>query len=223
MSDSLVVLLHLCDSLFPVGSFAHSDGLEAATVSGEIGTPDDLAGWLEITRRETLAGVEALVVARAWTAWRDRDAAALAALDAEAYAFRPSASGREATRAMGSRLLKTWGQIRPEPALGCVSIPSGCTFPTAFGIVASAASVPQGDAVAGFIYARLAAVVSAAMRLMPLGQVEAHRRLARCLEQAASDAHDTIDHPQQPLRSFTPALDIAQMSQQYGFSRLFRS
>src|SRR6185503_8361644 len=29
----LLALLHLCDSLFPLGGFAHSDGLEAATTS----------------------------------------------------------------------------------------------------------------------------------------------------------------------------------------------
>jgi len=29
-------LLHLCDSLFPLGAFAHSDGLETATVAGAV-------------------------------------------------------------------------------------------------------------------------------------------------------------------------------------------
>ena len=32
--DRLLPLLHLCDSLFPTGAFAHSDGLEAATDRG---------------------------------------------------------------------------------------------------------------------------------------------------------------------------------------------
>ena len=30
----LLALLHLCDSLFPIGGFGYSDGLEAATTAG---------------------------------------------------------------------------------------------------------------------------------------------------------------------------------------------
>ena len=32
--DALLALLHLCDSLFPIGSFAYSDGLESAAAAG---------------------------------------------------------------------------------------------------------------------------------------------------------------------------------------------
>jgi len=35
--DALLCLLHLCDSLFPIGSFAYSDGLESAAAS--VGKP----------------------------------------------------------------------------------------------------------------------------------------------------------------------------------------
>ena len=31
---SLLSLLHLCDSLFPIGGFSYSDGLESATYVG---------------------------------------------------------------------------------------------------------------------------------------------------------------------------------------------
>ena len=40
-TDALLSLLHLCDSLFPIGSFAYSDGLESAAASGLVtGTAD---------------------------------------------------------------------------------------------------------------------------------------------------------------------------------------
>ena len=44
----LLSLLHLCDSLFPIGSFAYSDGLESAAASGLVTGTADLAEWLEI-------------------------------------------------------------------------------------------------------------------------------------------------------------------------------
>ncbi len=59
------------------------------------------------------------------------------------------------------------------------------TLPVAFGAVASAAGIPVRAAVEGFIYTRLAAIVSAAMRLMPLGQHEGHTLLAEALDASA--------------------------------------
>ncbi len=41
-------LLHLCDSLFPIGAFAHSEGLEGATADGAVTTAGDLRQWLDV-------------------------------------------------------------------------------------------------------------------------------------------------------------------------------
>ena len=46
--DPLMPLLQLCDSLFPLGSFAHSDGLESAVQGGGISNGDDLAAWMAV-------------------------------------------------------------------------------------------------------------------------------------------------------------------------------
>jgi urease accessory protein UreF len=77
-------------------------------------------------------------------------------------------------------------------------------------------------ALEGFVYTRLASAVSAAMRLMPVGQHDWHLILARLLERVPGVAA-AISTDLAPMQSFAPALDIAAMSQQYGRSRLFRS
>jgi urease accessory protein UreF len=84
------------------------------------------------------------------------------------------------------------------------------------------ADIPQRDALIGFAYSRLAATVSAAMRVMPVGQTEAHRRLETVLGRVPAIADDVMA-PDSIPESFSPALDIAQMSQQYLESRLFRA
>jgi urease accessory protein len=223
MTGDLVVLLHLCDSLFPLGSFAHSDGLEAASSRGDVQDGPALRGWMDSLLHATLRHSEGPVVARSWQHMGLGDAAALANLDAEASALRPSSTGREASRAMGARLLKTWSGLRPTPALLAMTqrLPS-LSLPSAFGVVCAAADLGQHEAVSGFLYTRLASTVSAAMRLMPLGQHEAHSQLAACLgEVPALTAAIVADRA--PLTAFAPAFDIASMRQQYGHSRLFRS
>jgi urease accessory protein len=223
MTGNLVALLHLCDSLFPIGSFAHSDGLEAATSHGEIATARDLGAWMDVTLTELLRRVEGPAVARAWDAVLHERFDALASVDNEVYALRPTSAGRESTRAMGSRLLKTWRDIRPHDAARLVLAGrSHVTLPVAFGAVASAAGISVRAAVEGFIYTRLAAIVSAAMRLMPLGQREGHTLLAEGLTRVPTVA-DEVLADDGPLGAFTPVLDVMVMSQQYVESRLFKS
>jgi len=60
------------------------------------------------------------------------------------------------------------------------------------------------------------------MRLMPVGQTDAHRLLARTLERVARVVDGIIERDGR-IESFSPALDIAMMTQQYLHSRLFRS
>jgi urease accessory protein len=220
---SLVVLLHLCDSLFPLGSFSHSDGLEAATSQDEVTSPDDLRSWMDVTLTEGLGRSEGPAVARAWTAFTDGQFEELSSMDDEIHALRPTSGGRTATRAMGSRLLKTWQHIRPDDRLiSLLGARTAFTLPVAFGIVSAAASIPVRSAVEGFMYTRLAAVISTAMRLMPLGQHEGHALLADILMRVPAVA-DGVLRDEAPFRSFTPELDRAAMSQQFGQSRLFRS
>jgi urease accessory protein UreF len=63
------------------------------------------------------------------------------------------------------------------------------------------------------------------MRLMPVGQREAHALLAAVLADVPRVVDGIDDRCRRGVRpgSFTPAFDIASMSQQYLHSRLFLS
>lgn len=223
MAGNLVALLHLCDSLFPLGSFSHSDGLEAAASHGEVLDSATLGGWMDVVLSEQLRRIDGLGVSRSWRAFTGEQWLPIRALDDELYALRPSSAGREASRAMGTRLLKTWQRLRPDGRLDRLVAKGGsATLPVAFGVVAASAGIGERAAVEGFMYTRMAAIVSSAMRLMPIGQHEGHALLAAALDHVPSSV-DGVLSDTGPLLSFTPGLDIATMSQQYGHSRLFRS
>ena len=221
----LVALLQLCDSLFPIGAFAHSDGLEAATSSGSIATTTELRQWLDVTLDETLRCCEGPAVRSAWEACMNGRPTDLLAVDAEVEAIRPSSALRHASRAMGSRLLITWRRIRPSEALDRFATAggnAGLTLPTAFGIVCASSCIPCRATLEAFFYTRLAGVVSSAMRLMAVGHGEAHALLADILGHVPETADSVLESLAIPS-SFAPALDIATMSHQYVRSRLFRS
>lgn len=228
MERAPLALLHLCDSAFPVGAFAYSDGLEAATASGQIAAASDLREWLEVCRDESIGRTDGPAVWQAWIGFRDEDWPALVALDEELTALRPSSSVRRSSRAMGLRLVTTWQALHPEARLQqAIALAGrergfGPALPIAFAGACACSGVERRDAVEAFAYTRLAATVSAAMRLMPLGQTEAHTMLARTLERVP-EVVDDIARRGGRIESFAPAADIAAMTQQYVHSRLFRS
>lgn len=222
MSRATLALVQLCDSLFPLGAFAHSDGLEAAVAAGRVSTPDDFRGWLQATFAAAVE-LDAPAVRDAVAAMLSGSTIALAGLDDEVWALRPSASGRDASRAMGTRLLHTWQRIRPTEAVSAVlALDRLFTLPVAFGVVCAASGAGRVEAIESYLYSRLAATVSAAMRLIPLGQHDAHAFLAALLDDVPAQAM-RVDRSDAPPRSFAPLLDVAAMSHQYVHSRLFRS
>jgi urease accessory protein len=221
----LVALLQLSDSLFPLGGYAHSDGLEAAALSGAVTTAADLRDWLDAQLAGPLSSADGPGVALALAGWQGRRWAELHRVDDEVFALRPSSASREAARAMGTRLLKTWTAVRPNADISeflAERGAQGVTLPIAFGIACAAAGVAAAASVEAFLYTRLAGSISAAMRLMSLGQTDAHQLLAALLDRVPAAAAVILASGEVPAM-FAPALDIAAMSHQYHRSRLFRS
>jgi urease accessory protein len=236
-------LLHLCDSLFPLGGFAYSDGLEAATSVGfsrepagsgddaeqlrdEIAAITDAAGlraWVDVCLDETIGRTEGPGLWQAWPLFENAEWDRLAALDEELTALRPSASARRSTRAMGMRLLTTWHALHPDPRLDAAIALSrsgrfGPVLCIAFAGACACAGIERRRSVEAFAYNRLASTVSAAMRLMPIGQGDAHALLAGACDRIPAVVDAVI-----AIEAFSPAMDVATMTQQYLHSRLFRS
>ena len=266
---NLLRLLHLCDSFFPLGAFAYSDGLETVTTlrrggacsapGADQGRPYDdlpliadaggLRAWIDVCLDETFGRMEGPAAWQAWPAFRAADWDRLVTLDEELDALRPSSSARRSSRAMGRRLLTTWQTLHPDPRIahaltlaekGAVPLFTGDdgprngvpplfrgrdfgpALPIAFAGACACSQIGRRPAVEAFAYTRLAATVSAAMRLMSIGQTDAHALLARTLERVPA-AVALIASRDAPIESFAPAADIAAMTQRYLHSRLFRS
>ena len=218
--------MHLCDSLFPIGGFGYSDGLEAATAAGLVQTPAELQAWLDICLEETVGRTDGPAALRAWSAFERQEWEALSELDEEITALRPASATRRSSRAMGLRLVTTWSTLYPDRRLEHLLDLArwkrlGPALPIAFGCACASAGIEKRDAGVAFAYTRLASTASAALRLMRIGQTDAHAQLAQVLTRvpAVVEAMTMRARPE----SFAPAMDISAMAQQYLHSRLFRS
>lgn len=223
-------LLHLADSALPIGSLAHSFGLESLAAAGLLtppGLPDFFHGHLEE------AGMVDAVFCRA--AFR------LASLTGEKFSFdgwaeindrlsalKPARESRAGSAALGQHFaaavlgVTDCSLLREvfEATRRARGVIHHCT---AFGLVASALGIAEERAVLGYLHQAIAGLVSACQRLLPIGQSEAMRVLwnlkPAMIEAAARSRDCKIDD----VSCFMPLLDWGAMEHPALSTRLFIS
>lgn len=222
--SQLVQTLQLMDSLFPVGTFAYSDGLETAASSGHVHDGRSLAGWLDHFLNAVFVPCDGLALLKCMRAIEKEDWETLRSIDEELTALKPAAETRAASRSVGRRLLTTCSAIAGGHELFSIAetLPD-CNAPVAYGVVLSHRGLDVRDALPAFGYARLSGIVSASLRLIALGQQQGQALLAKAIEDLPDAAERILGIEGEPLRSFGPLLDVQQMNHRYVYSRLFRS
>jgi urease accessory protein len=224
---SLLRLLAWLSPAFPVGGFSYSHSLEWAIEDGTVAGPADLEAWIGDVVRHGAARSDAILFAHAWRAAATVDTAALASLAELAAAFQPSRERHLETTAQGRAFLATVMAAWPDDRLvrlAAAFLPNGpVAYPIAVAAASAAAEIPLGAALAAWLGAFAANLVSAGVRAIPIGQTDGQTivaRLAPLIEEiAASASAASLDD----LGGAALRADIASMRHETQYTRLFRS
>jgi urease accessory protein len=221
---TFVRALQVTDSFFPVGAFAYSDGLESAASDGRVHDITTLAAWMDHFLEWIFIPCEGLAVAKSIVALKKDDFEELRHLDEELMAIRPSRSVRTASVGIGKRMLSLFGStVREHRFTEKVgALPCG-NAAVAYALVYFHVGLSAREAVLAYGYNRLAGIVSAGLRLISIGQQQGQELLTQTSNRLPAAADFILQSLNEPLRSFSPLVDVAQMNQQYVYSRLFRS
>jgi urease accessory protein len=215
----------LASPALPVGGFSYSEGLEAAVESGRVGNPAEAAGWLVDQLRLGQARADLAVVAAAFTAWREHDAARIAALNDWVLTTRESAEMRQQVEQMG-RSLADWLRQRggDDERVGSLArLRPAPSWPVVFALAAERTGAPVREALLAAAFGWAENMVQAAVKSVPLGQ-SAGQRILQALVDAIPDAVDSAAALADDERqAFTPMLAILSAQHEAQYSRLFRS
>jgi urease accessory protein len=219
-------LLAWLSPAYPTGAFSYSHGLEAAVEEGAVARREDLVAYASTALALGAGAVDGPLLALAWRAAAAGDAARLDGIAELAAAWRGTAELALEALQPGAAFAATTAAAWPEPrfaALGARS-PGRLTHAVAFGAAAAWQGVPLRAAAFGWLSAFAANVVSAGVRLVPLGQTDGQVATAALLPAvaAAADAALAADDPE-ALGTAAPMLDLFSMRHETQYTRLFRS
>lgn len=208
---------------FPIGSFAYSHGIETAVEAGLVHDAPSLLDWLRDLLAHGSGRQDCVLAAAGWRAALYGDAEVLVAVNDLALSLCPSRERRLESGTMGRAFADTirsaWPQATsfPLPASGEVA------YPVAFGAACASIGVERPGALAAFAMAFVANLVSAAVRLGPIGQTDAQRVLAALLQETRALGAWAEGSTLDDLGGCAFRSDIAAMQHETLYSRLFRS
>jgi len=213
---------------FPTGSYSYSHGVEWAVEAGYINDRRSLVDWLEADLCYGSGRNEAIFFNQAWRCALEDDREKLFEIAELAAAFRGTLelaleSSQQAIACLATLryvwadglldwLSNTLRQHHLQPALAVV-----------LGVRSARQDLPANMALSAFLQSYIANLVTAGIRLIPLGQTDGQLAIA-VLEQSILAAsmqaqQATIDD----LGSAAFMVDLASMAHETQYTRLFRS
>ena len=222
---SLARMLQFGDSMFPIGGFAFSGGLESAVQKGVVTDADTLHAFARTAVEQAAAGDGIAVV------WAHRAAAAgdvdeLVRIDERVYARKLSSETRTMSVRMGKKFAEMGAEVTGEPLLAAwrerinAGDTPGC-YPVALAVNFAVQGLPARDAFIVHQYGVAAMILSAALRLMKISHVDTQRMLYQ-LNADADAAYEVAARARlADMAGFAPLTEILAAAHVKAHLRLF--
>lgn len=214
--------------IFPTGSYSYSHGLEWAVEAGHVHDRASLVDWLAADLRYGSGRNEAIFFSSAWFFAVDDDRLKLLEVAEFAAAYRGTAEFALESAQQGSACRATLSQVWRSPLMDWLSEAlSGRDVSSAMAVVLGIRSaeqaVPLAIALPAFLQTYVANLVTAGVRLVPLGQTDGQFAIAALEDAVLATSASATSASLGDLGSAGFMVDLASMAHETQYTRLFRS
>lgn len=222
---ALYLLMAWLSPSYPVGAFSYSGGLEWAIEAGDIGRAEALESWLKVVIADGGGFCDAVLFAHAHRAVRLCDSQSLVSVCELAAALSPSRERHLETSAQGKAFLEVTRAAWPCEALDRLALvwPGPYAYPVATAAAAAGHGIDVAAAVLAYLHAVAANLISAGVRLVPLGQTDGQRILALLEPIIISTVARALATPLSDIGGAAFRADLASLQHETQYTRLFRS
>ena len=224
-ASALYRLMAWLSPAYPVGAFSYSSGIEWAVESGDIKDAETLRRWLEVILQQGGGFCDAVFFVHTHLAVARDDDKAVRAVAELAAAFAPSKERHLETTAQGRAFIEATGAAWPCAALDRLAAiwDGAIAYPVAVAVAAAGHGIAVDAALNAYLHAVTANLISAGVRLIPLGQTDGQRLLAAFEPVVAATAVRALATPLDQAGGAAFRADIASMRHETQYTRLFRS
>ncbi len=221
-------LLQAADSFYPTGSYAHSFGLEGLVQAGVIRDRETLRAFIFQSALPALRQTELPIAVHAWRAFGEKAWERVGELCVLSAALKTAREARIASENIGRQRAELAAQLH-RSCLALEFLQHATTHQWPIGAAVAAAlegrvlGAPLPAVLAGICYANLASLVSAAMKILRLGQNAAQSLLTEALSTAPAMMTAAETLPLEEIGWFNPWLDIAAARHETADARMFIS
>ena len=224
----LLGLLQAGDSFYPTGSYAHSFGLEALVQEGVVRDRTTLRQFIFQSTLPALRHVELPLAAHAWRAFATPDWPRLGELCVLSSALKTAREARLASENIGRQRAELMATLRANPlAQEFLRRVAAKNWPHSAAVSAAlegrVLGAPLPAVLAGISYAALSSLLSAAMKILRLGQNAAQSLLTEALNATPEIIAAAETTPLEEIGWFNPWLDIAAARHESADARMFIS
>jgi len=210
---------------YPVGAFSYSSGIEWAVEAGDITDAATFERWLAVMIADGGGFCDGVFFVHAHRAAAERDDKALRTVAELAAVFAPSQERHLETTAQGRAFLDATRAAWPTPALDrLLAVWDGAVAsPVAVAVASAGHEIALAPALQAYLHALAANLVSAGVRLVPLGQTDGQRMLAALEPVVAATAARALATALDDVGGAAFRADLASMRHETQHTRLFRS
>ena len=220
---ALLHLMQLASPALPVGAYSYSEGLEYAVQAGAVNNAATLHTWIEDGLAFGAGQLEAALMARVYDAWQRNDLERVQYWDRWLGAARESEELRNQSQDMGRALLRLLKDLDPPLPQIATLFAAPCNFASAFGIAGAHWGIARESLLAAFLQSWVANLVSAGVKLIPLGQTAGQQLLWDVQDAVACCAQRAGLVGDDDLGVGNWGATLASMRHETQYMRLFRS